>query len=134
MDGFMYGRIVQAPLATPFMFMHSVSAMESAWINDWFYENSRATSYMLKIRGTTHANYGDLSLFDGIFRSRGVLGAIDGVRCIEIQRAYTLAFFAAHLTGERPDLLAGPSPEYPEVEFVSKSGTVDSLATLPDNP
>lgn len=119
MDGFMYGKIVENPIKVPFMYMHSVSAVESAFINDWFYQQTKNTAYMLKIKGTVHSNYGDFSLFDGIFKEQGILGPIDGQRCVEIQRAYVLAFFNKHLKGEPSDLLnEGPtayriSPEAP---------------------
>jgi predicted dienelactone hydrolase len=121
MDGFMYGDIVDTPLKRPFMFMHSTPAVEAAFINDWFYREAQNTAYMLKIKGTTHSNFGDLSLFGGIFKKRGVLGGIDGGRCVEIQRAYVLAFFDKHLRGNDSPLLDIESMRYPEVEFVMKS-------------
>ena len=121
MDGFMYGKIVENPIKVPFMYMHSVSSDESAFINDWFYKQTKNMAYMLKIKGTVHSNYGDFSLFDGIFKEQGLLGPIDGERCVEIQRAYILAFFNKHLKGRESDLLNESSTTYPEVEFFLKN-------------
>lgn len=120
MDGFMYGKIVENPIKIPFMYMHSVSSVASAFINDWYYQETKNTAYMLKIKGTIHSNYGDFSLFDGIFKEQGILGTIDGQRCVEIQRAYVLAFFEKHLKGRDSNLLIQDSTEYPEVEFFIK--------------
>ena len=125
MDGFMYGKIVENPIKVPFMYMHSVSAIESAFINDWFYQETKNSAYMLKIKGTVHSNYGDFSLFDGIFKEQGILGPIDGQRCVEIQRAYVLAFFNKHLKDEPSDLLSEGSTAYPEVEFFMRISTYE---------
>jgi predicted dienelactone hydrolase len=124
MDGFMYGTIVDTPLEIPFMFMHSTPAVEEAYINDWFYRETKAEASMMKIKGTTHSNFGDLSLFGGIFKKRGVLGGIDGGLCVEIQRAYVLAFFEKHLKGEDSSLLKITSKKYPQVEFFMKNNKI----------
>lgn len=120
LDGFMYGDILFKPLAIPFMFMQSVPSDPDAFINDMFYEKAEGDSYMLKIKGTAHPNFGDLSLFGGIFKDRGILGPIDGLRSVEIQRAYILAFFEKYLKGSDSGLLTDDTLPYPEVEIYMK--------------
>jgi predicted dienelactone hydrolase len=120
LDGFMYGDIVEEPIDRPFMFIHSVSSDPEAYINDYFFHQSTEEAYMLKISGTTHANFGDLSLFDGVFKNRGVLGSIDGEKAIRIQRDYILAFFNKHLKNLNNHLLDNNEMGYDEVEFFKK--------------
>jgi hypothetical protein len=120
LDGFMYGDIVEEPLLQPFMFVHSVSSDPQAYINDYFFNKAENDAYMMKIKGTTHANFGDLSLFGGIFKNRGVLGSINGKRAIEIQRAYVLAFFNRYLKDKNEEPLEIDSSEYHEVEIFRK--------------
>ena len=47
-----------------------------------------------------------------------VLGTIDPAQAVDAQRAYIRAFFALHLSGEPQELLEGPSPAFPDVDFV----------------
>jgi len=121
LDGFMYGDIVYKPLNIPFMFVHSVSSNPDAFINDWFYEGALSDAYMIKINGTTHSNFGDLSLFGGIFKKRRILGPINGIRSVEIQRAFILAFFKKYLYRENMAILDEDFSKYPEVEFYKKN-------------
>ena len=51
----------------------------------------------------------------------GGLGEIDGLRALQITNAYTLAFFDRYLRDRPSPLLAGPSPDHPEVEFESRN-------------
>ncbi len=120
LDGFMYGDIVKKPIIRPFMFVHSVSSDPQAYINDYFFKNAENDAYMMKIKGATHANFGDLSLFGGIFKTRGVLGSINGEKAIEIQRAYVLAFFNRYLKDKNEELLERDLSEYHEVEIFRK--------------
>ena len=117
LDGFMYGDIMVKPLPCPFMFIHSVSSDPQAYINDYFFSKTEADAYLLKISGTTHANFGDLSLFGGIFKDRGILGSINGERAIELQRKYILAFFNKYLKGTDSGLLDNDSQVYNEIEL-----------------
>jgi len=68
------------------------------------------------IAGTTHANFSDGSLSSHWRRLSGG-GPIDALRAHRILDAYVLAFFEQTLRGQPSSLLAGPSPEYPEVRL-----------------
>lgn len=126
MDGFMYGDIVTTPLQKPFMFMHGETYIDSAFINDFFFYESESEAYMMKIAGSRHPNFGDLSLFDGVLQMSGTLGSIDGRRCIDIQNRYVLAFFDRYLKNMPSILLDGQSDVYPEVDFRYRRGGLSS--------
>ncbi|WP_020671315.1 alpha/beta hydrolase family protein [Amycolatopsis nigrescens] len=49
---------------------------------------------------------------------RDSIGTVDPVRIVDAQRAYLTAFFDQHLKHRPQPLLRGPSPEYPQVEFI----------------
>jgi hypothetical protein len=46
-------------------------------------------------------------------------GSIDGLRALEVQKAYIRGFFDWVMNGGKtPALLEGPDPKYPEVLFL----------------
>jgi hypothetical protein len=45
------------------------------------------------------------------------VGPIDGLRAVEIQRAYLTAWFDQTLLSRQSALLRGESPAFPEVDF-----------------
>jgi hypothetical protein len=47
-----------------------------------------------------------------------LIGSVDPDRSIAAQRAYIAAFFDLYLRHRDTHLLDGPSPAYPEIEFV----------------
>ena len=51
----------------------------------------------------------------------GMVGSISAQRMLRITNNYLLAFFGKYLNGEDAPLLGGPSADYPEVEFLSRS-------------
>lgn len=76
--------------------------------------HSVGTNYMLTFAGFGHNTVTDLPLWSV---EMPFVGSIDGVRSVEITRAYLLAFFDHYLKGEAAPLLDGASADYPEVEF-----------------
>jgi predicted dienelactone hydrolase len=127
LDGFPYGDVVTAGLDKPFMTLWSEppSPSDSNWqqaTRDLRQMESRlgGDGYQLMIRGSRHFNFTDNSVFYAPFlKLRGGLGPIDGRRFLSISTAYTAAFFDHYLKGQAQPLLAGPSAQYPEVEFLS---------------
>jgi len=71
-------------------------------------------------------NFSDFSLYGygSIARLSGVIGKIDGKRCMRMRilSDYDLAFFNKHLKGQDSGLLDSSSPEYPEVEIHIRKG------------
>ena len=50
----------------------------------------------------------------------GYIGTIAPGQAVAAERAYIAAFFDLHLRGQRSPLLNGPSPRYPQVEFLGR--------------
>lgn len=120
LTGFMYGDILDRPLDTPFFFISE----EELWcpdcfVNDLFYKQAKSDAYQMKIRGARHTSFGDFCLYGLLIESVNERAEIEPRRVIDIQNAYSLAFFNKHLKGMASPLLDDPSP-YPEVLYVKK--------------
>ena len=115
LDGFMFGDMIDSELRRPFMFVSAARdwAGELGSALRVFFERSAAPSYALLIDGFEHATFTDLPLFEGAWPGEGDPAA--GVRAMEVQRAYTTAFFDRHLKGIDIAFLEGPSARFPEV-------------------
>ena len=50
-----------------------------------------------------------------------VLGTVEGKRAIDVLSAYIVAFLDMVLKGKGEGLLAGPSVEYPDIQFIRSS-------------
>ncbi len=107
-------------MTKPFLLMFS-EAYGNPEMNDVVFQNSVADCYGLFVNDTKHHNFADMSIWSPLLRSVGSLGSIDGYRMLQILNDYVLAFFDEYLGGEASALLDGPSSEYPEVIFHSKS-------------
>jgi len=126
LDGYLYGDVVQAGLDQPFMTQWSEppDRADPDWQQageDMRGAQSRlgADGYQIMIAGARHFNFTDNSVFYAPFlKLRGGLGPIDGRRFLAISTAYTAAFFDRYLKGQVQPLLAGPSAQYPEVQFL----------------
>jgi hypothetical protein len=125
MDGIQLGDMLDKNLNRPFMFMHHDNAgARNKTLNRIFFERSEGPSYLVLIKGTRHMNFSDFSLYGygSIARLSGVIGKIEGKRCLRILNDYVLAFFNKHLKEQDSDLLDGNSSEYPEVEILIRKG------------
>lgn len=61
------------------------------------------------IRGTTHFNFSDFSLWmhgSPVWRLVGAIGEIDGYRCETVINTLSRGFFDCHLRGSRLDTAA----------------------------
>lgn len=134
-DGRLFGSVMSEPIKRPFMmFHHGINDLSQApeAVRDAARENlanifgldsaahRRATAdwYDVTIARTNHGHFSDLPLFMTLFKDTTLLA---GPRDHEIITAYTLAFFERYFRGKQSDLLAKPSPKFPEVTF-SRSG------------
>ncbi len=127
LDGYPYGDVIQAGLDQPFMTQWS----EPSDLSDPDWQQARrdmgsverrlgVDGYQIMIRGARHFNFTDNSVFYAPFlKLRGGLGAIDGWRFLSISTAYTAAFFDHTLKGQAEPLLAGPSTQFSEVQFLT---------------
>ena len=75
----------------------------------------RGARYDLAVTGMEHFNFSDYAVEFSPARVLGALGSIDGVRGLQITRAYIRAFFDTYLNKAPSPLLHGPSRAYPEV-------------------
>jgi hypothetical protein len=118
---------VPAELDRPFMLMTAVyTRAEYPNVAEFW---SHLTGWRLNVQaeGAVHSSYCDLQwLLPQVAKVtgmsdeelRGWIGTLDPARAVRIQRAYPLAFFDQHLRGRRGHLLKGPSPAFPEVNFI----------------
>jgi hypothetical protein len=129
------GEVVARGLDGPFMLFgnarHNHAGTEGFPVGDpsWreFWSNQRGWKLDITLRQSEHGSFSDLQIGGPqIARALGLppgtfepdLGTIDPDRSIAAQRAYIAAFFDLHLRQRYDHLLAGPSPAYPEIEFV----------------
>jgi len=127
MDGDLFGDVVQTGLTKPFMVMQSDvnSCSDSACrtfqneVHAILRTVPHGASYRLSIKGTQHFNFSDYAIDSAplALRALGVLGSIDGMRGLQITRAYVRAFFDTYLNHAPSPLLQGPASAYPEVQF-----------------
>lgn len=126
LDGTLFGNVVQAGLAKPFMVIQSRADSCSDADCRAFQQEIQAvlrpvphdSSYHLGIKGSQHFNFSDYATYSSpLLHVLGALGSIDGVRGLQITRAYVRAFFDMYLNKAPSPLLQGPSGTYPEVQF-----------------
>ncbi len=122
------GDMIDRLPAKPLMFISS-EAFKGA--NDAIFGQAAGPAYRLTIAGTTHQNFGDLTLQAPFLRALSVpkswasqagiegpvVGAIKPLRTGEISQAYVRAFFDRHLLEKTVSLLDGPSDDFPEVDI-----------------
>jgi predicted dienelactone hydrolase len=101
--------LIKYPPEAPFP-----SCSEQFVKDDW--QHLTGWKRWLTLTGAQHASFTDVGL---LADQLGVdIGAtVDGDRVQAITRAYVGAFLDRNLRGEERPLLAGPSPDYPEITF-----------------
>ncbi len=127
LDGFILGPVATAGLGRPFLLMGSdyhTPEGDPTW--GTFIPQLRDWRQWLRVDQAGHYSFTD---YGGTARDWGLkeqlppeqwynnFGEIDGQRAIEIHSSYTLAFFDRFLRGQDPELLKGPSSDWPEVSF-----------------
>jgi hypothetical protein len=100
-----------------------------------FWSHLRGGRRFLTMRSAQHYSYTDLEQFLGQLlsarilprqftraRVAGVIGTIEPARAVAAERAYIGAFFDLQLRGlsSANTLLSGPSPNYPEIQFLGR--------------
>jgi predicted dienelactone hydrolase len=127
LDGALFGPVVQTGLEKPFMVIQSDRGSCSMFSCRSFQNEVQAIlrpvpsneRCHLSIKGTQHFNFSDYAVYFSPARALGLLGPIDGVRGLQITRAYVLAFFNTFLNQIPSPLLQGPASAYPEVQFLT---------------
>ena len=130
-----YGEVTERGLDRPFMLVGAGTSGEEdlphthRFAPDWrsFWENSAGWKLDLHVPEGEHFTFADhqailpqldekLGLPDWLLI--GMIGSVAPERIVASQRAYLAAFFDQHLRGENWELLDGPSPDHPDVDFV----------------
>jgi hypothetical protein len=123
LSGFMFGDVVEEPIAKPFMILENMEEWceNCPPICDLIYNTARRDAYMVRIEGARHGNFSDWSLVGKFLQLIGITGPIEGERILEIQNRYVVAFFDRYLKQMEPILLKSPNPLFPEVKFDSRN-------------
>jgi predicted dienelactone hydrolase len=114
--------IVAGAVPQPLLIMQS----ETVWDRDnnsrqaAIYHNAAAPAYQLQIAGILHYDFGDYPLLSPLSALLPERGSLNGRRTLAVVDTYLLAFFDTYLKGQPSPLLAGPSPDFPEVHFESR--------------
>lgn len=128
LDSQPYGPVIQAGLDKPFMMINAKARRELLPSLAGFWSRLRGWRLELRMSGAGHVSYSDYVYT--LPQSAAVLGLspeeagemvgqVDPLRAVTVQRAYPLAFFDRQLRGGRCNaLLDGPSAALPEVVFV----------------
>ena len=132
-DGAPYGSVVQEGLKQPFMFIlsdhsHELSDPDSKRIGadiQSIYGRLPNGRLMITIRGAHHFSFSDQALLKSqylikVLTSVAGFGKLDSRRGLFITADYVHTFFDVYLKGEPSTLLAGPSTQYPEVQYAPR--------------
>jgi hypothetical protein len=84
------------------------------------WSRSRCAS-RLKLAGVLHDNFGDYPLLTPLGALLPERGPLNGDATLHVVDAYILAFFDKYLKNQPSPLLNGPSADYPEVQYESRS-------------
>jgi predicted dienelactone hydrolase len=127
LDGDLFGSVVHTGLTTPFMVLQSdrgactdapCRSMQGQ-VQAVLRAVPQGARYDLSITTMEHFNFSDYAVEFTPLRLFGVLGTIDGVRGLQIARAYIRAFFDTYLRQRPSPLLRGPARAYPEAQFIA---------------
>jgi len=116
--------VVSEPLRQPFMFMQSETqmwTMDNLARLDTLYQGVSTPAFHLKLAGVLHRDFGDYPLLTPLGALLPERGTLNGERTLHVVDAYLLAFFDKYLKNQPSSLLNGPSLDYPEVHFESRS-------------
>jgi hypothetical protein len=109
------------------LFGEQTLAADEARSWDEFWAVQRGPKLQLSLLGSEHATFTDFApLVPQAAHILGeppswvaeLIGTINGPRAVTVERTYIRAWFDTYLGHHDSRLLAGPSPLFPEVEFV----------------
>jgi dienelactone hydrolase len=126
-DGQLFGKVVQAGLKKPFMFILSDHIAANEPDVDEILKRIYSVAdglpnrmNLITIKGTRHFNFSDMALLKEYLLSKFFLGPIDRRRALAITSRYVLAFFNTYLKNIPDQLVKAPSVYYPEVKIRPK--------------
>jgi hypothetical protein len=84
------------------------------------YQRLPGDGYYVEVPGMFHLDMTDAPFLSALVSWPGFTGPIGADRAHRIINTYSVAFFDRALRGRPAPLLAGPSPQFPEVRFESR--------------
>lgn len=119
---------VHANLNRPFLMINAKANRTTSADLATFWDAQRGWKRDLRMTGAAHLSYSDFVwIIPQVWAAIGLspddladlIGSVDPLRAVAVQRSYPLAFFDLHLRSRAcTDLFDGPSPFFPEVQFV----------------
>jgi predicted dienelactone hydrolase len=112
----------------PFMMMSAVFTRAADPDAQEFWTHLLGWRRYVQLQGAEHVSFTDaeglilpVAKILGLSRAtvQGFVGTMDPNEGVRIQQAYPLAFFDQHLRHRHSTLLDGPSPDFPDVQFMS---------------
>jgi predicted dienelactone hydrolase len=128
LDGTLFGPVVTGGLDRPFVLMSSQDHgrdNDPSWAGFWTVQ--RGFKLDLKLANSQHTSYSDGEvLYPQVAPLIGLppdqqaqlIGTVDPARAVAAERAYVRAFFDRTLRHRDGHLLNGPSPRFPEIQFI----------------
>ncbi|KAI1770762.1 hypothetical protein F4818DRAFT_431829 [Hypoxylon cercidicola] len=125
LDGFLYGPVIEQGTEKPVLvlgFPEHFATDDPTAAPGWPALHRWKRDFT--VAGTVHESYTDYSVFADIWGGQGVeAGSVPGARMVQIQRAYTDAFFRQFLLDIGDDMfLSSNSSQFPEV-LLRRSGS-----------
>ena len=123
LGGFMFGDIVEKNLKKPFLIMTHIEpwAPNGFPIGELFFKRAESSAYMVAIKDALHGNFCDMTLAKKYFKLEGIIGPIEGEKCLKIIEYYVRAFFDKYVKGVPGAVIEDLSATYPEVIFKSRN-------------
>jgi predicted dienelactone hydrolase len=126
MDGTLYGPVATSGLHRPLLLLSAEDLGNDATWNT-FLAHSTGWKRWLRLAGSQHLSFTDAeAAYPQLGPLLGIpsttvaqlIGTLDPTRSITVQRTYIEAFFDRYLRHRPSPLLDGPSPAYPEMQFL----------------
>ncbi|KAH7312568.1 hypothetical protein B0I35DRAFT_488226 [Stachybotrys elegans] len=131
LDGGLWGDVQYTGVERPFLVVGSMdhnSTTDESWSSFFDAMDEKHSEVWLKelsVRGALHGSYCDFSLIGDVTGLREnqdleqfFFGTITGERVMEVMREYISDYVDFTLGGSDEGFLAGPSSDFPEVEFL----------------
>jgi predicted dienelactone hydrolase len=127
LDGSLLSSSATAGSDRPFLLLSSDQGgpEDPSW--DEFWNNQRGWKRELILKGSTHTSFTDFEVLLpqgapllGLTSEQvtQAIGTLDPWRAVRAERRYVRAFFDLQLRHQDDHLFSGPSPRYPEIQFV----------------
>ena len=114
-------QVLDSGTSSPMMFLFSETfPTQTNWqLFDRLAANLSGPVTVATIKGTSHYDFSDLPFLTPMAAQMGLKGPLNGKRVAQIINNFSLAYFDLELKGIPTTILAGPSPDYPELIFRS---------------